>query len=87
MNEFRLILVDPKPAMSAAWHKHFTGLPNVEIVIAYFEDLPEFDCMVSAANSFGLMDGGVDAAITRFFGHALMEKVQQHIIRGFLGDC
>ena len=29
--------------------------------------------MVSAANSFGLMDGGVDLAITRFFGVPLMD--------------
>nr|WP_299491690.1 macro domain-containing protein [Acaryochloris sp. IP29b_bin.137] len=51
-----------------------------------FEDLPNYDCMVSAGNSFGLMDGGVDGAITRYFGLDLMDRVQAHIIRQFRGE-
>ncbi|EHM9141934.1 macro domain-containing protein, partial [Salmonella enterica] len=51
-----------------------------------FETIPEFDCMVSAANSFGLMDGGVDAAITTYFGTQLQERVQQHILSEYLGE-
>lgn len=58
--DIKLVLIDPKPALCNAWRKHFDGLPNIEIIAGYFEELPEFDCMVSAANSFGLMDGGVD---------------------------
>ena len=42
--------------------------------------------MVSAANSFGLMDGGVDLAITNFFGVDLMDRVQAHILRDYLGE-
>ncbi|EHP9011265.1 phage tail protein, partial [Salmonella enterica subsp. enterica serovar Infantis] len=33
------------------------------------------------AETFGLMDGGVDAAITAYFGSPLQERVQQNIIR------
>jgi O-acetyl-ADP-ribose deacetylase (regulator of RNase III) len=51
-----------------------------------FEELEEFDCMVSAANSFGLMDGGVDLAIFCYFGVELMDRVQERIIRGYLGE-
>ena len=86
MSEFKLILVDPQPALCLAWQSHFTGLPRVEIVTAYFEHLPHFDCMVSAANSFGLMDGGVDAAIVRFFGDELMQRVQRRILDEYLGE-
>ena len=86
MQEFKLILVDPQPALCAAWHKHFDGLPNIEIVNGYFENLSEFDCMVSAANSFGLMDGGVDLAIIRYFGKTLEQHVQQYILEQFLGE-
>jgi len=86
MNELKLILVDPLPDLCIAWQKHFSGLHNVEIVTAYFEDLPEFDCMVSAANSFGLMDGGVDAAIIRFFGAELTSRVQQRILDEYMGE-
>ena len=82
----RLVLVDPKSDLVAAWHKAFADLPDVEIVNAYFQDLPAFDCMVSAANSFGLMDGGVDLAIVRFFGRALQEQIQARIIAEWRGE-
>jgi O-acetyl-ADP-ribose deacetylase (regulator of RNase III) len=86
MHELKLILVDPQPALCVAWQKHFSDLPNVEIITAYFEDLSDFDCMVSAANSFGLMDGGVDAAIIRFFGEELLLRVQRRILDEYLGE-
>ncbi len=38
------------------------------------------------AETFGLMDGGVDAAITAYFGSQLQERVQQNIIREYLGN-
>jgi hypothetical protein len=82
----QLILVDPNPGLGEAFARHFDGLPNVSVVQGYFEMLPEFDCMVSAANSFGLMDGGVDGAITRFFGEALMRRVQERILDEYLGE-
>jgi hypothetical protein len=64
----QLILVDPNTELCEAWRRHFAQLPDVEIVNDYFEQLKRFDCLVSAANSFGLMDGGVDLAIARFYG-------------------
>jgi len=82
----KLILVAPNSQLFAAFQKHFSYLPNIEIVNNYFEWLPEFDCLVSPANSFGMMDGGMDAAIIRFFGHSLMAKVQQYILKEFLGE-
>ena len=86
MDKIKLILVDPQPALYAAWRNHFGELPDVEIVNGYFEKLSEFDCMVSAANSFGLMDGGVDLAIIRFFGGSLEQRVQKHILKKYLGE-
>jgi len=82
----RIIFVDPNPPFSAAIREFFKDLPDVETVIGRFEKLPEFDCMVSPANSFGLMDGGVDAAITQFFGDQLMMRVQKRIIEEYLGE-
>lgn len=82
----KLILVDMNAGVCAAWQEYFKALPEVEIINDYFENLPEYDCMVSAANSFGLMDGGVDAAITRFFGEGVMRRVQERIIAEYLGE-
>ncbi|EDF4670212.1 phage tail protein, partial [Salmonella enterica] len=82
----KLILSAPEPAMAAAFECYFQNTENVEIIPGPFETIPEFDCMVSAANSFGLMDGGVDAAITTYFGTQLQRRVQKYIIQEYLGE-
>lgn len=86
MSELKLILVDPKPALCAAWREQFEALSHWEVRAGYFEEVSEFDCMVSAANSFGLMDGGVDLAIVRYFGRELEQSVQQRILTDYLGE-
>lgn len=82
----KLILVDPNPSVFSALHVAFDPHPAVEVVQDYFEKLPAFDCMVSAANSFGIMDGGVDLAIINYFGMDLQYRVQERIIHGFKGE-
>lgn len=86
MKEITLILVDVNPHMCAAWEAAFADHKNVEIVNDYFQRLPEYDCMVSAANSYGQMDGGIDAHIIDYFGQPLMERVQAHIAEHYLGE-
>ena len=86
MTDFRLILIAPDEALCHAWRGAFGSLPDVEIVSGYFEQVPEWDCVVSPANSFGLMDGGVDAALVRFFGGKLAERVQARILEDYLGE-
>ena len=82
----QLILVDPIQELCDAWQQAFEKLPSVSVVNGRFEDLNEYDCMVSAGNSFGLMDGGVDLAIIRYFGIELMDRVQAHILDRYCGE-
>lgn len=82
----KLILVAPDSLLTTAFQKHFNYFSNIEIVNNYFEWLPNYDCLVSPANSFGMMDGGMDAAIIKYFGKSLMEKVQQRILTDYLGE-
>jgi len=82
----KLLLTDPNAALCDAWAVAFADYPEVGIVHGRFEQIPAFDCMVSAANSFGLMDGGVDLAITNFFGSALQARVQQVILARYNGE-
>jgi O-acetyl-ADP-ribose deacetylase (regulator of RNase III) len=82
----KLILTDPKTELCDAWAAAFRTYPEVEIFNGRFEQLPVFDCIVSAANSFGLMDGGVDLAITNFFGSALQASVQEGILTQYNGE-
>lgn len=86
MNEIKLILVDVNPHMCAAWKATFANHKNVEVVNDYFQNIPEYDCMVSAANSYGRMDGGIDRHITDYFGQQLMDRVQSHIVEHYLGE-
>jgi O-acetyl-ADP-ribose deacetylase (regulator of RNase III) len=85
---FDLILVDPKPELCAAWCTAFGEWVGhgVQIVNGRFENLPNFDLLVSAANSFGLMDGGVDAAIVNYFGEQVAVRVQAKIREEYLGE-
>ena len=58
-----LILVAPDVSLAIAFKEAFSYLSNVEVVNDYFECLKDYDCLVSPGNSFGMMDGGIDAAI------------------------
>ena len=82
----RLILADPQPGMCDAWRVAFQSFEEVEIRNQKFESVAEYDCMVSAANSFGLMDGGVDLAIVNYFGKDLESRVQSHILDHYNGE-
>ncbi|WP_324616299.1 macro domain-containing protein [Lusitaniella coriacea] len=86
LTDLKLILVDPIPELCDEWRQKFDGIESVSVVNGYFEELAEFDCMVSAGNSFGLMDGGVDLAIIRYFGLDLMDRVQDYILQDFRGE-
>lgn len=84
---FKLILSAIKPDLFEAFKKHFAQFPQVEIVNVPFEKvMHRSDCVVSAANSFGLMDGGVDQCITDYFGVQMMKRVQQMVIEEYWGE-
>ena len=82
---FKLILAAVQQDLFDAFKKHFSPFPEVEVVFKPFEQV-DFDCVVSAANSFGLMDGGVDQCITDYFGKQMMERVQHEIITRYYGE-
>lgn len=83
---FALKLVDINEDVCEQFRNQFKEYENIEVYNGYFEDVEKYDCMVSPANSFGMMDGGIDAAITDFFGKELQQRVQNHIISHFFGE-
>ncbi|WP_231962554.1 macro domain-containing protein [Symmachiella dynata] len=56
------------------------------VIETWFEDLPPHDCFVTAANSFGIMNAGIDAAVVRFHGENLMQRIQNRILDEYLGE-
>lgn len=81
-----LWLVHPEAAMCRAFGQRFADLPGVRIIQGRFEDLEPHDCFVTAGNAFGLMTAGIDAAVVRFFGEELMQRIQYRIMNEFLGE-
>ena len=76
------------PGICAALEEAFRPVaPGSTVYCTRFEEVvDEYDIMVAAANSFGLMDGGIDAAITAYFGEALKYEVQRRIVHEFQGE-
>lgn len=82
---FKLILCDTNAPLANEWKRAFADHPEVEIRCSGFESV-DFDCIVSPANSFGLMDGGIDGAITDYFGKQMMDRVQSYVLRRYAGE-
>lgn len=85
-NQLKLWLIHPADEMCAAFRERFDGLPNVEVIQARFEDLKPHDCFVTAANAFGMMTAGIDAAVVARFGEDLMKRVQHRVMDEYLGE-
>lgn len=82
---FRLILRDRDADVVDAWRTHFRGLPDVEIGHGDIFDAGA-DAIVSPANSFGFMDGGIDLAYTGRFGWDLQDRLRETLRREHGGE-
>lgn len=85
----KIYLLDNNFNMIREWKRYFADVSCVEIVYDDFENfmkIHKVDCVVSPANSFGLMDGGYDLAISKWFSWGLMESVQSYIINNYYGE-
>lgn len=78
-----IYLVDVNPKMTDAWKEYFIGCKNIEIhncdFISFMNGHLDIDGVVSAANSFGIMDGGLDKIYSDFFGSRLESAVQDRL--------
>lgn len=73
-----LTLIDINPSLVDAWLIAFQDIPEVNIIHGDILKHAE-NTMVSPANSYGDMGGGVDLAYRYFFGRDIERKVQQNI--------
>lgn len=68
---------------------YFKDTDDVVLINDSFENFIKnnnVECVVSPANSFGLMDGGYDLALREWYGKQLQERVQQYIIDNYYGE-
>lgn len=71
----KIILAAVEKSLADAWEKHCGDLPGVSIHRGSILDLA-VDAVVSPANSFGFMDGGVDNLYTSHFGRGVQQRLQ-----------
>lgn len=81
----KIILTAVDQSLYAAWKAHCGDLPDVEIYKGSILDLT-VDAVVSPANSFGFMDGGVDLLYLQRFGARVQNHLQQSIARDHRGE-
>ena len=76
----QLCLVDADATVAAALREAFGLFPEVSVEAADLLAVAH-NTVVSPANSFGFMDGGIDAVFRTFFGAVLEDRVREAIGR------
>ncbi|XP_013415475.1 probable ADP-ribose 1''-phosphate phosphatase YML087W [Lingula anatina] len=82
-------LCDYNPKMVQAWQELFKDhADRIQIHNGHIfgKDAPSADAIVSPANSFGFMDGGIDMVYTRHFGWQMQERLQEVIRKEYNGE-
>ena len=82
----RIELRDLNPGMVTAWQEELSKYPGVSISQGNIFDGVPCDAIISPANSFGYMDGGIDLAYSQRFGWGLQERLQAKIKTEFHGE-
>jgi O-acetyl-ADP-ribose deacetylase (regulator of RNase III) len=77
MKIMEIYLVSTNPELVLAWEKEFADL-SVVIIEDDILSVAE-NTIVSPANSYGFMDGGIDRLYTEFFGLRPQTEVQDYI--------
>lgn len=81
----RIFLVDRSLPLVEAWKKAFAAFSEVEVLAGDYFQQPA-DAIVSPANSFGIMDGGLDLALRDQLGHIVQARVQSVIVEKYHGE-
>lgn len=80
-----IALVDLDSSLVGHWNRCFGGEAQVSARLGDYFSHPA-DAMVSPANSFGFMDGGLDLAIRNTLGEQIQQRVQGAIQVRYHGE-
>lgn len=82
---FKIHLRDINADVVEAWRAAFSDTGGVEVSLGdIFEH--EADAILSPANSFGYMDGGIDLLYSRYFGWDLQTNLQALLTQQHYGE-
>jgi len=85
MVDLRLVLAAVEPPLADAWEDACGDLAFVTVHRGSILDVA-CDAVVSPANSFGFMDGGIDAGYMEFFGESIQLRVRRQIYDHHAGE-
>jgi O-acetyl-ADP-ribose deacetylase (regulator of RNase III) len=83
--DIKIYLRDKNVNIVNAWKIAFSDYSNVVISCGNILDL-KADAIISPANSFGFMDGGIDLVYSEYFGWDLQKKLQENIREKYSGE-
>lgn len=75
----KITLADLNPSLCGAWERAFSKIKEVTVKNYDIFLCGKFDAIVSPANSFGEMSGGIDGVYTKHFGHCVQKYLQAAI--------
>jgi O-acetyl-ADP-ribose deacetylase (regulator of RNase III) len=81
----QIVLTAMEPALADAWQRFCGDLPNVTIHRGSILDVA-CEAVVSPANSYGFMDGGIDMVYSQFFGWHVQDRLQELIAQRHHGE-
>ena len=74
----KVVLAALEPDLADAWERHCGDLDCVTVHRGSILDVP-CEAVVSPANSFGFMDGGIDRLYSHHFGWEVQDRLQELI--------
>src|SRR5215471_9865832 len=81
----KLYRIDRSQDLVREWKEQFANCSDVKVLAGdYFQK--SADAMVSPANSFGIMDGGLDLAIRTELGLKVEQRIQEVIVEKYHGE-
>jgi len=82
---FSIHLRDMNSGVVSAWSDAFSDVSTVSVSCGdiFAQDA---DAIVSPANSFGFMDGGIDLIYSRFFGWELEDRLKRLLTKQYYGE-
>src|ERR1700682_38693 len=81
----KIYLIDRSSVLVEEWKAQFSDCPIVEALAGDYFQKPA-DAIVSPANSFGIMDGGLDLAIRDQLGFGVQTALQELIVAKHHGE-
>lgn len=81
----KIFLTAVQPGLADAWQRHCGDLDVTQIHRGSIFEL-EVDAVVSPANSFGFMDGGIDRLYSNHFGWQVQTELREVIRRRHHGE-